>query len=108
MKKLPVVKIALIALALGAWTMPQATAEPRLKGKRGAKQVTTPAGLIVDSEERTVLLTGSHIPQRVRVKSIGTDSVHNVRIFTQREIMSINGGQISGIALDPSITISGH
>ncbi len=69
----------------------------------------TASGLIVDSDERYVLVTGSNIPQRVKRKSIGTDSVHNVRIFTQRELQTNNGGfGVGGIALDPSVSISGR
>ncbi|HSH39577.1 MAG TPA: hypothetical protein VK993_12405 [Chthoniobacterales bacterium] len=112
--------VAVLVLT-GAMVM-SAGAEPREKQRRGqSRERVQPAeraqsgerqtagGLIVDSEERYVRLTGSNIPQRVRRRSIGTDSAFNVRIFTQRELQTINGGfGVSGIALDPSIRISGR
>lgn len=52
----------------------------------------TRGGLIFDDTERVAVLTGSRIPQKVRVQSIGTDSIHNVRIVTQEELKSSNGG----------------
>lgn len=59
-------------------------------------------------EERYVVVTGSHIPQRVKVKSIGTDSAYNVRIFTQEELRSTGRPTVQeALALDPSIQISG-
>ena len=62
-----------------------------------------------NEEERYVLLTGSNIPQKVKVKSIGTDSVHNIRIYTQRELLSTGRQTVAGsLALDPSIQISGR
>ncbi|MFN2508517.1 MAG: hypothetical protein ABR589_07060, partial [Chthoniobacterales bacterium] len=98
------------ALALLAGTLcgtAAAQAEPRA-AREQPRERQTAGGLIVDSEERYVLLTGSNIPQRVKRKSIGTDSAHNVRIFTQRELQTINGGfGVGGIALDPSVSISG-
>ena len=55
------------------------------------------------------MLTGSNIPQKVRRKSIGTDSAFNVRIYTQRELRSTGRTTIAGaLSLDPSITISGR
>jgi hypothetical protein len=62
-----------------------------------------------DGKERYVYLTGSHLRQKVKVKSIGTDSVHNVRIYTRRELES-TGRQTVGeaLALDPSIQLMGH
>ena len=69
----------------------------------------TRAGLILDDRERVAVVTGSTIPQKVKVKSIGTDSVHSVRIYTQEEIKSTGASTISeGLALDPSITFSGR
>lgn len=63
-----------------------------------------------NSEERYVLLTGSHVPQKVKVRSIGTDTPYNVRIYTQRELQSTGRSTPAEAlsALDPSITISRH
>ena len=63
-----------------------------------------------DAEERYVIVTGSRIPQKVKVRSIGTDSAYNVRIYTHRELQS-TGRQTTGEALatlDPSIQFTGR
>lgn len=65
--------------------------------------------LINESDERYVYIAGSHIPQKVKLRSIGTNTPYNVRIYTQRELLS-SGRQTPGealAALDPSITLSG-
>ncbi|MEP6821434.1 MAG: hypothetical protein ABI946_03705 [Chthoniobacterales bacterium] len=45
-----------------------------------------------DNTERVAFVTGSNVPQKVRVKSIGTDTAQNVRIVTQEELIQTNGG----------------
>lgn len=45
-----------------------------------------------DNTERVAFVTGSNVPQKVRVKSIGTDTAQNVRIVTQEELVKTNGG----------------
>ncbi len=104
MKNSVLAKGTALALIIGAFASATAAqAQPNEPRER-----RTAAGLIIDSDERYVLVTGSNIPQRVKRKSIGTDSVHNIRIFTQRELQTNNGGfGVGGIALDPSISISG-
>ena len=115
-------KAALTGLFLTGAMVMNAGAEPQQKQRskqqrenvQRAERVQprerqTAGGLIVDSEERYVVVTGSYIPQKVSRRSIGTNSAHNVRIFTQRELQTINGGfGVGGIALDPSVTISGR
>jgi hypothetical protein len=104
--------VATVAAVLGAASY--AHAGDRTTRNRADKRLTqgerqTPGGLIIDSDERYVMVTGSNIPQKVTRRSIGTDGAHNVRIFTQKELRSINGGfGVGGIALDPSVTISGR
>ena len=61
-----------------------------------------------DEEEKLVLVTGSHIPQRVRRKSIGTDGAQNVRIYTKDELQSTGRFGVGGLGLDPAIQISGR
>jgi len=63
-----------------------------------------------DEVEKYVVVTGSYIPQKVRRKSIGTDSVHNVRIYTRNELESTGRtpSVAGGLSLDPSISISGR
>lgn len=61
-----------------------------------------------NDEERYVMVTGSNIPQKVIVRSIGTTTPYNLRIYTQAELLS-TGRQNAGealAALDPSIQIS--
>lgn len=80
-----------------------AQADPK-PGKKHSKL------LINEDEERYVMVTGSLIPQRVKLKSIGTNTPYNVRIYTQQELLS-TGRQTAGgalAALDPAITLHGR
>ena len=97
-----ITKKALLAAALSVLLSPALIAGPR-------GHHTSKGTLDQNGEEQYVVVTGSHIPQKVKVKSIGTDSVHNVRIFTHEELLS-TGKQTLGeaIALDPSIQLSGR
>lgn len=65
----------------------------------------------VASEEKLVYVTGSHLPQRVRVWETGADTAWPVRIVRQHEI-SINATGERGAAdifkTVPSAQISGH
>lgn len=45
-----------------------------------------------DNTERVAVVTGSNVLQKIRVKSIGTDTAQNVRIVTQEELIKTNGG----------------
>lgn len=100
--------VAVGAVALAGWATSAGAAEPRVSNEQ-PRQIRTAGGLIIDSEPQYRMVTGSNIPQRVRLRSIGTDSSQNVRIFTQRELQTINGGfGVTGIALDPAVTISGR
>jgi hypothetical protein len=63
--------------------------------------------LLNEDEERYVMITGSHVPQRVKVKSIGTNTPYNLRIYTKEELESTGRQGVSGLALDPSIRIRG-
>lgn len=106
-------KVAAVAIMVTGLTLATAGAQERPKQQRRNSdqplERQTAGGLIIDSEERYVKVLGSNIPQKVRRRSIGTDSVSNVRIFTQRELQTINGGfGVGGIALDPSVYISGR
>ncbi len=75
-----VLSVVVLSLVTGCATQPPLAARQ------------TRGGLIFDNTERNVVLTGSRLPQKVRVQSIGTDSIHNVRIVTQEEMKSSNGG----------------
>lgn len=60
-------------------------------------------------EERTVFVTGSLIPQRVKLQPIGTKTVSPIRIIDRHEI-DWTGRQTTPGALinDPSVRIIGH
>jgi len=65
--------------------------------------------LLQSEEERYVKVTGSHIPQRVKLKSIGTDTAYNIRIYTRRELQSTGRTTVGeALTLDPSIQLSGR
>jgi hypothetical protein len=60
-------------------------------------------------EERTVFVTGSLIPQRVKLQPIGTTTLSPVRIIDRHEI-DWTGRQTTPGAFvnDPSVRIIGH
>ncbi|MDQ6623421.1 MAG: hypothetical protein M3Y86_08050 [Verrucomicrobiota bacterium] len=63
-----------------------------------------------NAPERYVYVTGSNIPQKVHLRSIGTDTPYNIRIYSRRELES-TGRQTPGEALatlDPSLQLSGR
>jgi hypothetical protein len=69
------------------------------------------AGKPVDQEpsERTVFVTGSLIPQRIKLKAVGTTTVSPVRIIDRREMDSTGRRTAAGILVaDPSIRVAGH
>lgn len=69
------------------------------------------AGKPIDqqSNERTVFVTGSLIPQRIKLKTVGTATVSPIRIIDRREI-DATGRQTTRGALvaDPSVRVTGH
>jgi hypothetical protein len=66
-------------------------------------QDTTP------TDERTVFVTGSLIPQRVKLKAIGTTTISPVRIIDRREIDSTGRRTTRGVLIaDPSIRTVGR
>ncbi|MEP6956838.1 MAG: hypothetical protein ABI883_08430, partial [Chthoniobacterales bacterium] len=84
MKMFVLAKTAVLSAALSSLVVGCTTAQPVARNTAG--------GLILDNTERVAVVTGSNVPQKVRVKSIGTDSAQNVRVITQKEIISSNGG----------------
>jgi hypothetical protein len=60
-------------------------------------------------EERTVFVTGSLIPQRIKLRPIGTTTVSPLRIIDRHEI-DWTGRQTTAAAfvVDPSVRIIGH
>lgn len=66
------------------------------------------APAIAGNEEILVFLTGSHIPQRLRVKAIGTKTASPLRIYTREEIDRMGRFTTPRIvAQDPAINIVG-
>jgi hypothetical protein len=61
------------------------------------------------SNERTVFVTGSLIPQRIKLKRIGTTTISPIRIIDRQEI-NASGRQTTRGALitDPSVSVSGR
>lgn len=101
MKATILVKAMVLAIGASALLPAAESAEP--KSRRTEKT------LVQDSQERYVRVTGSHIPQKVQLRSIGTTTPYNVRIYTRRELESRGTGTVAGgLALDPSIRISGN
>jgi hypothetical protein len=60
-------------------------------------------------EERTVFVTGSLIPQRVKLLPIGTKTVSPIRIIDRHEIDWIGRQTTPGVFVnDPSVRIISH
>jgi hypothetical protein len=61
------------------------------------------------SDERTVFVTGSLIPQRIKRKPIGTTTVSPVRIIDRREIDATGRRTTRGVFIaDPSVSATGR
>jgi Na+-transporting NADH:ubiquinone oxidoreductase subunit NqrC len=59
--------------------------------------------------ERAVFVTGSLIPQRIKLKSIGTTTVSPVRIIDRREIDATGRRTTRGVLIaDPSVRSVGN
>ena len=90
-------KAAAVVILLGAVFASVVSAEPQNRRSKRNK-----------AKPKYVAITGSLIPQKVKVKSIGTDSGQNIRIYTRRELESTGRQTVAGaLALDPSIQITG-
>jgi hypothetical protein len=60
-------------------------------------------------EERTVFVTGSLIPQRVKVRRIGTATVSPIRVIDRQEIDQTGRRTTAGALInDPSVRIINH
>ncbi|HWI69385.1 MAG TPA: hypothetical protein VNS88_13610 [Nitrospiraceae bacterium] len=87
----------LVAISLVAGT---ALADPNVKQAPKRKQKV---------EERTVFVTGSLIPQRVKLLPIGTKTVSPVRIIDRHEIDWTARQTTPGAFVnEPSVRIIGH
>ena len=60
-------------------------------------------------EERAIFITGSLIPQRVKVWPIGTTTVSPIRIIDRREIDQTGRRTTPGVLInEPSLRVIGH
>ena len=69
------------------------------------------AGKPIDLQqsERTVFVTGSLIPQRIKLKPVGTSTVSPIRIIDRWEIDATGRQTTRGaFVADPSARITGH
>ena len=98
MKRLISASVAvLVAISLVAGT---ALADPNVKQAPKRKQKV---------EERTVFVTGSLIPQRVKLLPIGTKTVSPIRFIDRHEIDWTRRQTTPGALInDPSVRIIGH
>jgi hypothetical protein len=63
----------------------------------------------IATSERTVFVTGSLIPQRIKLKRIGTPTVSPVRIIDRREIDETGRRTTQGALIsDPSVRAIGR
>jgi len=60
-------------------------------------------------EERVVFITGSLIPQRIKVRRIGTATVSPIRVIDRAEIDQTGRPTTPGALVnDPSVSVIGH
>ena len=65
-----------------------------------------PLAKAVDQPDKLVFVTGSYIPQRVKIKAIGTDTTSPVRVYTRAEIERTGRPTANRILVqDPAIRI---
>jgi hypothetical protein len=73
------------------------------------KPVDQVAGHDKEGNERTVFVTGSLIPQRIKLRAIGTTTVSPVRLIDRREIDATGRRTTRGVLIaDPSVRLIGH
>ena len=59
--------------------------------------------------EQTVFVTGSLIPQRIKVRRVGTKTVSPIRVIDRWEIDATGRGTTAGAFVnDPSVRVFGH
>jgi hypothetical protein len=79
---------------------------------RDREEVNTPGTvhrLRIEQREKLVFVLGSNIPKRVKIKSIGTDTVDPIRVIDRTEINNTNAHSAAGVvALDPSFNVHGR
>ena len=75
----------------------------------GNKPIDLPSNDARQSDERTVFVTGSLIPQRIKLKPIGTTTISPVRIIDRQEIDATGRRTTKGaLVADPSVRTVNH
>ena len=94
-----------VGVAVCALTLCAAKAQPYDSDQPTRHELRTNQG-----EERYVVVTGSHIPRKAKVRSVGTNTADNVRIYGEDELRASGHAtterQLS--TLDPSISVPRH
>ena len=95
-----VVKSVIAAVATALIATGASLADTPVKASQEGKEKVT---------EQTVLVTGSLIPQRIKVQRVGTKTVSPIRVIPRWEIDSTGRGTTPGAFVnDPSVRIIGH
>jgi len=75
-------------------------ADTPVKGSQERKEKVT---------EQTVFVTGSLIPQRIKVRRVGTTTVSPIRVIDRQEIDAAGRQTTAGALVnDPSLRVLGH
>jgi hypothetical protein len=75
----------------------------------GGQSIDQPSNDKNHSNDRTVFVTGSLIPQRIKLKRIGTTTISPIRIIDRQEIDATGRQTTRGaLVVDPSVRITGH
>ena len=97
--KTPIAKTAAILLATSMFAG-TVLADPKVKQASKHNQGV---------EERTVFVTGSLIPQRIKLWPIGTTTVSPIRIIDRHEIDQTGRRTTPGVLInEPSLRVIGH
>ena len=95
-----VVKSVIAAGVTALMATSASLADTPVKGSQEGKEKVT---------EQTVFVTGSLIPQRIKVQRVGTKTVSPIRVIPRWEIDSTGRGTTPGAFVnDPSVRIIGH
>ena len=91
---------SVIAAGVTALIATSALADTPVKGNTERKEKVI---------EQTVFVTGSLIPQRIKVRRVGTKTVSPIRVIDRWEIDATGRGTTAGAFVnDPSVRIIGH
>ena len=95
-----VVKSVIAAGVTALMATSASLADTPVKGSQERKEKVT---------EQTVFVTGSLIPQRIKVRRVGTKTVSPLRMIDRAEIDATGRGTTPGAFVnDPSVRIIGH